>query len=266
MPLSRFCAAALGAIILSFAGNSYATGEDAPLPGDFQPPRQSKSTSKPAPGNGGSNKANDVPARNIPPATVSKSQEKTGSPTDQPRQSQAETRRSKRGDSQPAARKATRQLKQNASQQRTAKARSKLRNGKQAVQGNKTLRAGKKSTRQLRAEAKRTRTGKAIGSRKASASKRSLAARKRQSSLQQAGKPGVKAKRNRTTSGKQTLAQRKARKATVNGSKRSNISKASQRKARKATLNTASKRANLSKTKARKSSTEARRQQQRQKG
>ena len=52
MPLSRFCAAALGALILSCAGNSFATGEDAPLPGDFQPPRQSKAVSKTAPASG----------------------------------------------------------------------------------------------------------------------------------------------------------------------------------------------------------------------
>ena len=238
MPLSRFCAAALGAIILSCASNSFATGEDAPLPGDFQPPRQSKTISKPAPGNGGSNKANDVPARNIQPATTSKPQEKTTNPAEPPRQAKAEARRSQRSDSRPATRKSSRQLKQAAGTQRTAKARNAMRGGKQSVRSNKTVRASKKAAVRQRTAGKRTKAGKVIASRKAGTGQRSLAARKRQKATANATKRGVVAKRSARvkakagrTATKASLKQRQVRKTALKaGGKRGSVAQAKHHK------------------------------------
>ncbi|GHD73040.1 hypothetical protein GCM10011419_07080 [Vogesella fluminis] len=218
--------------MLICAGNSFATGEDAPLPGDFQPPRQGKPASKTLPATGGSNKANDVPVRNIQPESAPRTEDSARKRQAQPHRDRAGLRRGKHGKALSAGRKASRQSKLATAAKRTGKVRKQLHDGKQSVRSNKVARISKKAAIRQRAVSKRTKAGKVLSSRKAGTGQRSLAARKRQKAAANTAKRGTHAKTKASRTGsKQTLKQRKARKTALTASgKRGRVAKAKRNK------------------------------------
>lgn len=100
MSLSRFCATVLGALMLSCTAHSFAASEDAPLPGDFAPPRQGKISAKTANGSNGSIKQNDATTRNNPPASSASNQDNASEYPKKPQLSVREKRHVQRSKSQ----------------------------------------------------------------------------------------------------------------------------------------------------------------------